>query len=40
MTLRVGRGPDTVPSRRLSTRRTVADPGTGERIERSETDLI
>jgi hypothetical protein len=29
-----------VPSRRRSTRRTVADPGTGERIERSETDLI
>ena len=28
-----------VPSRRRSTRRTVADPGTGERIERSETDL-
>jgi membrane protein implicated in regulation of membrane protease activity len=28
-----------VPSRRRSTRRTVQDPGTGERIERSETDL-
>ncbi|GGG66621.1 hypothetical protein GCM10011374_33470 [Kocuria dechangensis] len=28
-----------VPSRRRSTRRTVADPVTGERIERSETDL-
>ncbi|MFI7482656.1 DUF6458 family protein [Kocuria sp. M1R5S2] len=27
------------PSRRRSTRRTVQDPGTGERIERSETDL-
>ena len=25
---------------RRSTRRTVADPGTGERIERSETHLI
>ncbi|MFF0990233.1 DUF6458 family protein [Kocuria nitroreducens] len=29
-----------VPSRRRSTRSTVADPGTGERVERSETDLI
>lgn len=29
-----------VPSRRRSTRSTVADPGTGERIERSETDVI
>jgi hypothetical protein len=28
-----------MPSRRRSTRRTVADPVTGERIERSETDL-
>ena len=28
-----------VPSRRRSTRRSVADPGTGARVERSETDL-
>ena len=28
-----------MPSRRRSTRRTVADPASGERVERSETDL-
>lgn len=28
-----------VPSRRRSTRRSVQDPGTGERVERSETDI-